>query len=65
MKQLNEQQIQDNWSELRGIINNTFSGERLEKLNMKIFWYEKNTLNLIGFLFFMFKHTAHSKPLWQ
>ena len=33
MKQLNEQQIQDNWIELRGIINDTFSGERLDKLN--------------------------------
>ena len=33
MKQLAEQQIIDNWKELRGIINDTFSGERLEKLN--------------------------------
>ena len=33
MKQLTEQQIQDNWKELRQIINDTFSGDRLEKLN--------------------------------
>ena len=31
--QLTEQQIQDNWSKMRTIINNTFSGERLENLN--------------------------------
>ncbi len=30
---LTEQQIQDNYLDLRTIINNTFSGERLEKLN--------------------------------
>ena len=40
MKQLNEQQIQDNWLELRGIINNTFSGERLEKLNKMYDYFE-------------------------
>ena len=33
MKQLTEKQIQDNWSELRQIINDTFDGERLAKLN--------------------------------
>jgi len=33
MKQLTEKQITDNWNELRTIINNTFSGERLERLN--------------------------------
>ena len=33
MKQLTEQQIHDNWLKLRGIINDTFEGERLEKLN--------------------------------
>ena len=33
MKQLTEQQITDNWNDLRTIINNTFEGERLEKLN--------------------------------
>ena len=33
MKQLTEQQITDNWKDLRTIINNTFSGDRLEKLN--------------------------------
>ena len=40
MKQLNEQQIQDNWIELRGIINNTFSGERLDKLNKMYDYFE-------------------------
>ena len=33
MKQLTEQQITDNWTDLRTIINNTFSGDRLERLN--------------------------------
>jgi len=33
MKQLTEQQIQDNYLKLRSIINDTFTGERLEKLN--------------------------------
>ena len=33
MKQLTEQQITDNYKDLRTIINNTFSGDRLEKLN--------------------------------
>jgi hypothetical protein len=33
MKQLTEQQIQDNWLELRQIINDTFEGDRLTKLN--------------------------------
>ena len=32
---LTEQQIQDNYLDLRTIINNTFSGERLEKLNKR------------------------------
>jgi len=30
---LTEQQIKDNYKDLRTIINNTFSGDRLEKLN--------------------------------
>ena len=30
---LTEQQIQDNYKELRKIINDTFSGLRLDKLN--------------------------------
>jgi len=40
MKQLNEQQIQDNWKELRGIINETFSGDRLDKLNKMYDYFE-------------------------
>jgi len=40
MKQLTEQQIMDNWNELRTIINNTFSGERLEKLNKMYDYFE-------------------------
>ena len=31
--QLTEQQIQYNWNKMRTIINNTFSGDRLENLN--------------------------------
>jgi len=33
MKQLTEKQITSNWTDLRTIINNTFTGDRLEKLN--------------------------------
>ena len=33
MKQLTEQQITGNWKDLRTTINNTFSGDRLERLN--------------------------------
>ena len=40
MKQLTEQQITDNWKELRGIINDTFSGDRLEKLNKMYDYFE-------------------------
>ena len=40
MKQLTEQQIMDNWKELRTIINNTFSGDRLEKLNKMYDFFE-------------------------
>ena len=29
MKQLNPEQIQENWKQLRDLITNTFSGERL------------------------------------
>ena len=33
MKQLTAEQIAKNWEQLRSLINNTFEGERLEKLN--------------------------------
>ena len=40
MKQLTEQQIAQNWTDLRTIINNTFEGERLEKLNKMYDYFE-------------------------
>jgi len=40
MKQLTEQQITQNWTDLRTIINNTFSGERLERLNKMYDYFE-------------------------
>ena len=40
MKQLNEKQIQQNWLDLRTIINNTFTGDRLEKLNKMYDYFE-------------------------
>ena len=40
MKQLTEKQITDNWNELRTIVNNTFSGDRLEKLNKMYDYFE-------------------------
>jgi len=33
MKELTPKQIQENWGKLRQIINDNFSGERLEKLD--------------------------------
>ena len=33
MKELAPEQIQDNWSKLRSIITDNFSGERLERMN--------------------------------
>ena len=36
MKQLTPEQIQQNWVKLRELLNNTFSGERLEKLNQSL-----------------------------
>ena len=40
MGELIEQQITDNWNDLRTIINNTFEGERLEKLNKMYDYFE-------------------------
>jgi len=40
MKKLTEQQITDNWKDLRTIINNTFSGDRLERLNKMYDYFE-------------------------
>ena len=39
--QLTEQQIQDNYKDLRTIINNTFSGDRLENLNQMYDYFEE------------------------
>ena len=41
MKELTPNQIQENWSKLRGIITDTFSGERLEKLNEMYDYFEE------------------------
>ena len=49
MKQLNEQQIQDNWIELRGIINDTFSGERLDKLNKMYDYFEDRMVMAVSY----------------
>ena len=40
MKQLNPEQIQENWKQLRDLITNTFSGERLENLNKMYDYFE-------------------------
>ena len=40
MKQLTPEQIQENYLKLREIINNTFEGERLEKLNKMYDYFE-------------------------
>ena len=47
MKELSPEQIQENWNKLIQLINDNFSGERLEKL-LKMYDYfeeqvEKNT----------------------
>jgi len=40
MKQLSPEQIQENWKQLRDLITNTFSGERLENLNEMYDYFE-------------------------
>ena len=40
MKQLSPEQIQENWQELRKLINDTFSGKRLENLNKMYDYFE-------------------------
>ena len=40
MKELTPEQIQQNWERLRGIISDTFEGERLEKLNEMYDYFE-------------------------
>ena len=40
MKQLSPEQIQTNWQDLRQLINDTFSGERLENLNKMYDYFE-------------------------
>ena len=40
MKELTTEQIQQNWESLRGIISDTFEGERLEKLNEMYDYFE-------------------------
>ena len=40
MKELTPEQIQENWNQLRQLINDTFKGERLEKLNHMYDYFE-------------------------
>ena len=40
MKELTPEQIQENWNQLRQLINNTFKGERLDKLNHMYDYFE-------------------------
>ena len=40
MKQLTPEQIQENWNQLRQLINDTFKGERLDKLNHMYDYFE-------------------------
>ena len=40
MKELTPEQIQKNWEQLRSLINNTFEGDRLEKLNKMYDYFE-------------------------
>ncbi len=41
MKELTPEQIQDNWSKLRSIITDNFSGERLERMNEMYDYFEE------------------------
>ena len=41
MKELTSEQIQKNWNRLRGIITDTFEGERLENLNKMYDYFEE------------------------
>jgi len=40
MKELTPEQIQENWNQLRQLINDTFNGERLDKLNHMYDYFE-------------------------
>ena len=40
MKELTTEQIQQNWEQLRGIVNDTFEVDRLEKLNEMYDYFE-------------------------
>ena len=40
MKELTPEQIQENWNQLRQLINDTFKGERLDKLNHMYDYFE-------------------------
>ena len=41
MKELSPEQIQENWEKLRSLINETFTGERLENLNKMYDYFEE------------------------
>ena len=40
MKELTPEQIQETWNQLRQLINDTFNGERLDKLNHMYDYFE-------------------------
>ena len=40
MKELTPEQIQENWNQLRQLINDTFKDERLKKLNHMYDYFE-------------------------
>ena len=40
MKEFTPEQIQENWNQLRQLINDTFKGERLDKLNHMYDYFE-------------------------
>ena len=44
MKELTPKQIQENWEKLRSIINDTFTGERLENLNKMYDYFEERMM---------------------
>ena len=58
MKELTPEQIQKNWEQLRSLIDNTFEGDRLEKLN-KMYDYFENRMCIAPASGTEYFHYAH------
>ena len=64
MKELTPEQIEHNWKKLRDIIQNTFDGERLEKLN-EMYDYFEERMCLAPASGKEHFHNAHPGGMWN